>query len=82
MTSVTVSTDSTATVNKSRVSKTEIKLATVDEMLAEASILFEEHYEEIARNKQVMVLKPDEITYRKSEEMGSIFILSARQDDV
>ena len=74
MTSVTVSTDSTATVNKSRVSKTEIKLATVDEMLAEASILFEEHYIEIARNKHLMVLKPDEETYRKSEEMGSIFI--------
>ena len=82
MTSVTVSTDSTATVNKSRVSKTEIKLATVDEMLAEASILFEEHYIEIARNKHIMVLKPDEETYRKSEEMGSIFILSARQDNV
>ena len=82
MTSVTVTPDSTATVNKSRVSKTEIKLATVDEMLAEAQTLFDEHYEEIARNKHVMVLKPDEITYRKSEEMGSIFILSARQDDV
>ena len=82
MTSVTVSTDSTATVDKSRVSKTEIKLATVDEMLAEAPILFEEHYTEIALNKKVMVLKPDEETYRKSEEMGNIFILSARQDDV
>ena len=82
MTSVTVSTDNTATVNKSRVSKTEIKLATVDEVLAEASILFEEHYIEIARNKHLMVLKPDEETYRKSEEMGSIFILSARQDNV
>ena len=82
MNSVTVSPDSTATVDESRVSKTEIKLATVDEMLAEAQTLFDEHYEEIARNKHVMVLKPDEITYRKSEEMGSIFILSARQDDV
>ena len=82
MTSVTVTSDSTATVNKSRISKTEIKLATVDEMLAEAQTLFDEHYEEIARNKHVMVLKPDEITYRKSEEMGSIFILSARQNDV
>ena len=81
MTSVTVSSDSTATVDKSRISKTEIKLATVDEMLAEAQTLFDEHYEEIARNKHVMVLKPDEITYRKSEEMGSIFILSARQGD-
>ena len=28
-----------------------------------------------------MVVKPDEETYRKSEEMGTIFILSARQGD-
>ena len=81
MTSETVNLDSTATVDKSRISKTEIKLATVDEMLAEAQTLFDEHYEEIARNKHVMVLKPDEETYRKSEEMGTIFILSARQGD-
>lgn len=81
MTSVTVSPDSTGTVDKSRISKTEIKLATVDEMLATAQTLFDEHYEEIARNKHVMVLKPDEETYRKSEEMGTIFILSAKQDD-
>ena len=60
----------------------DIKLATVDEMLAEASILFEEHFEEIARNKQVMKLKPDELTYRKMEDAGQIFILSARQSDV
>ena len=38
----------------------DITLATVDEMLAEANVLFEEHYEEIARNKQIMKLKPDE----------------------
>ena len=81
MTSVTVSPDSTATVDKSRISKTEIKLATVKEMLAEASILFDEHYEEIARNKQVMKLKPDETTYYRMEDSNRIFILSARQDD-
>ena len=60
----------------------DIKLATVDEMLAEATILFEEHYTEIARNKEVMKLKPDEMTYRKMEDAHQIFILSARQDDV
>ena len=60
----------------------DIKLATVDEMLAQANVLFEEHYEEIARNKQIMKLKPDEETYRQMEEMHRIFILSARQDDV
>tara|TARA_R100000900_G_scaffold116499_1_gene91380 strand:+ start:863 stop:1372 length:510 start_codon:yes stop_codon:yes gene_type:complete len=82
MTSVTVTSNSEATVNKSRVSKTEIKLATVDEMLAKASVLFEEHYEEIARNKEVMKLKPDEKAYRNLEEANQIFILSAWQDDV
>jgi len=82
MTSVTVTSNSKATVNKSRVSNTEIKLATVDEMLAKASVLFEEHYEEIARNKEVMKLKPDEKAYRNLEEANQIFILSAWQDDV
>ena len=82
MTSVTVTSNSEATVNKSRVSKTEIKLATVNEMLAKASVLFEEHYEEIARNKEVMKLKPDEKAYRNLEEANQIFILSAWQDDV
>ena len=60
----------------------DITLATVDEMLAQANVLFEEHYEEIARNKQIMKLKPDEETYRKKESAQQIFILSARQDDV
>ena len=82
MTSVTVTSNSKAIVNKSRVSKTEIKLATVNEMLAKASVLFEEHYEEIARNKEVMKLKPDEKAYRNLEEANQIFILSAWQDDV
>ena len=82
MTSVTVTNDSKATVNKSRVSKTEIRLATVDEMLAQANVLFEEHYEEIARNKQVMKLKPDKKAYYKLEKANQLFILSAWQNDV
>ena len=82
MNGVTVTSESTVTVNKSRVSKSEIKLATVDEMLAKATILFEEHYKEIARNKEVMKLKPDEETYRNLEKMRRIFILSAWQDDI
>ena len=82
MTSVTVSPDSTATVNESRVPKTEIRLCTLDEFKVLAEPLFEEHYEEIARNKQIMKLKPDEETYRKMESAQQIFILSARQDDV
>ena len=60
----------------------DITLTTVDEMLAQANVLFEEHYEEIARNKQIMKLKPDEETYRKMESAQQIFILSAKQDDL
>ena len=82
MTSVTVTNDSEATVNESRVSKTEIRLATVDEMLAQANVLFKEHYEEIARNKQIMKLKPDEKAYYKLEKANQLFILSAWQNDV
>jgi len=82
MTSVTVTKESTCNLDKSRVSKTEIKLATVDEMLAKASVLFEEHYEEIALNKQVMKLKPDEKAYHNLEKANQLFILSAWQDDV
>ena len=82
MTSVTVTNDSKATVNESRVPKTEIRLCTYDEFKVLADPLFEEHYEEIARNKQIMKLKPDEETYRKMESAQQIFILSARQDDV
>lgn len=59
----------------------EIRLSTVDEMLARANELFEEHWEEIALNKQVMVLKPDADRYRAMEVAGSIFILSAWDND-
>ena len=60
----------------------DIRFSSVDEMLAHANVLFEEHYEEIALNKEVMKLKPDEKTYRNLEQMRKIFILSAWQDDV
>ena len=82
MPSVTVTPSSACTVDRNRTPKIDISLATVDEMLAKASILFEEHYEEIARNKQIMKLKPDEKAYRNLEEANQIFILSAWQDDV
>jgi predicted GNAT superfamily acetyltransferase len=56
---------------------TEIRLSNVDEMLANASELFSEHWEEIALNKQVMVLKPDEQKYRAAEDNGMLLILAA-----
>ena len=56
---------------------TEIRPSNVDEMLANASELFSEHWEEIALNKQVMVLKPDEAKYRAAEANGMLLILAA-----
>ena len=82
MTSVTVSPDSTATVNESRVPKTIIRLCTFDEFKVVASHLFEEHYEEIARNKQVMKLKPNWQLYDQMNATGWLFIYIAMQDDV
>ena len=82
MTSVTVTADSTATVNESRVPKTEIRLCTLDEFKVLAEPLFEEHYEEIARNKQVMKLKPNWPLYDTMNATGWLFIYLAMQGDV
>lgn len=60
---------------------TEIRLSNVSEMLANAGELFEEHWDEIALNKQVMILKPDEARYRAMEQAGSLMILAAWEGD-
>lgn len=60
---------------------TEIRPSNVDEMLANAGALFSEHWEEIALNKQVMVLKPDEQKYRNLEANGMLLILGAFEGD-
>ena len=82
MTSVTVSTDSTATVDKSRVPKTIIKLCTVDEVKGKLDLLFLEHYKEIARNKGIMKLKPNYPMYYATEKVGALFIQVAVQRNV
>ena len=82
MTSVTVTNDSKATVNESRVPKTEIRLCTYDEFKVLADPLFEEHYEEIARNKQIMKLKPNYKLYEALDATGWLFIYVAMQGDV
>jgi predicted GNAT superfamily acetyltransferase len=58
----------------------EIRLSNVDEMLANAGELFSEHWEEVALNKQVMVLKPDEQRYRAVETQGMSLIIGAFED--
>lgn len=42
--------------------------------------LFDEHWEEIARNKEVMILKPDYQKYRALEEIGACKSLIAYYD--
>lgn len=44
--------------------------------------LFEDHWQEIAKNKKVMVLKPDYDKYRFLEESGIMRTLVAYEDDV
>lgn len=61
---------------------TDIKPATVDFIMDQGHDLLVEHWEEVALNKKVMVLKPDAERYRTAEEMGTIFCLAAWQDDV
>lgn len=82
MSGVTVTKETTATVNESRVPKTEIRLCTLDEFKVVADPLFEEHYDEIARNKQVMKLKPNWPSYHAVDKIGWLFIYLAMQDDV
>ena len=82
MTSVTVTADSTATVNESRVSKTEIRLCTLEEFKVKADPLFQEHYEEIALRKDLMELKPNWPMYDVLDKSGSLFIYLAMQGDV
>lgn len=54
-----------------------IRESNVTEMLALAPLLFQEHWEEIARNKQLMVLDPHEPSYRAIEDAGQLMILAA-----
>lgn len=59
----------------------EIRSATAEEMLANAGELFAEHWDEIALNKRVMVLKPDSERYLATEKAGMFFALAAYSDD-
>jgi predicted GNAT superfamily acetyltransferase len=59
----------------------EIRSATAEEMLAHAGELFAEHWDEIALNKRVMVLKPDAERYLATEQNGMLLALAAYQGD-
>ena len=59
----------------------EIREASVQQMLDSATELFKEHYEEIALNKQVMVLEPLGDKYLEAESQGSLLILAIYKSD-
>lgn len=61
---------------------TEIREATVDQILESASELFAAHWDEVALNKQVMQLKPDVARYHVLDAQGMLLVLGAYVDDV
>ena len=81
MPSVTVTASDACTLDESRVSKPEIKLCTLADIEGYTDHLFEEHYEEIARNKEIMKLKPNWPMYYSLEEIGALFLHVATQGD-
>ena len=82
MTSVTVTTGESCSVNKGSVPKTTIRRCTLDEFKVKADPLFQEHYEEIALRKELMELKPNWPMYDAFKNAGALFIYLAMQDDV
>lgn len=56
---------------------TEIRWSDVAEMQSLASDLFAYHWDEIAKNKQVMILNPDWDAYRLLESQGKLLVLAA-----
>ena len=59
----------------------EIRETSVQQMLDSATELFKEHYEEVALNKQVMVLEPFVEKYLALEAQNEIFVLALHSDD-
>ena len=58
-----------------------IRESTVGEVLASADKLFSAHWDEIASNKPLMVIKPDAQRYQAMEAAGSLFLLAAFDTD-
>ena len=81
MPSVTVTPSSACTVEQNRIPKIDIRLSTVADVEGKTDSLFQEHYEEIARNKEVMVLKPNWPQYYAVEKAGALFVHVATQAD-
>ena len=80
MTSVTITDKSKGIVDECRVPTTTIELSTLEDIKGVIESLFEEHYEEIARNKQIMKLKPNWDVYHKAEDLGTLFTYLAKKE--
>jgi GNAT superfamily N-acetyltransferase len=59
----------------------QIRLTDVDEMRSKGADLFLEHYQEIARDKDVMKLAPFWLRYYALEEEGKLVALAAFDED-
>ena len=80
MNGVTITDEQAVNLSECRVPTTTIELSTLDNIKGVIESLFEEHYEEIARNKQVMILKPNWPVYHKAEEQGTLFTFLAKRE--
>lgn len=58
-----------------------IETDTVAHLVAQCTELQREHWEELAKNKELMVLSPDVEQYRQIEQAGMLFAIIAYDDD-
>ena len=58
-----------------------IRLIVASEWIERAAPLLQQHWEEIALNKQLMVLKPDAETYRRLEQQDKLVSVGAFDGD-
>lgn len=56
----------------------EVKLTDHADKIA---VMLHDHWQEVARNKEIMVLKPDWDKYKALEDAGALFTLFAYDDD-
>jgi hypothetical protein len=61
---------------------TKIELTTIETIEREGGSLLAEHYDEIAKHKDVMVLHPRWDVYQQAQRAGHLFCLAAFVDDV
>ena len=60
----------------------EIRPTTVADLLTNGADLFQQHWSEIALNKELMVLSPDQTRYEALEASGNLIVLGAYENDV